>query len=142
MSETKSNEQLLDEQISLAAKQQEASLVIDFDAALAERVKRETPLRITFRGREFTVPRTLPAAFQLFFFRHCTYRDTKTGKVYTNVPEDRAYEFMRLMFGAEFVEFVQEHPDVPFDLIFDTLSTRVLEEWGLSVQPQGGDGKQ
>lgn len=137
----KTTSEILDEQLALAARQQEASLVIDFDAALQERARREAPLTIKFRGREFAVTRTLPAAFQLFFFRYCTKRDPKTGKVYTSVPEDRAYEFMRLMFGTEFVEFVQEQPDVPFDMVFDTLATRVLEQWGLSIQG-AADGQQ
>ena len=114
--QSRKNYELLEQAQEELTTQQERELIADYDAALAEWKAKQRPYYVRFNGKEYAVPRTQPFSYTLFVSRHTQ----KVGnKVMLVVPDDKQYEYIRLMLGDEFVEalgdsqveleFVQEH---------------------------------
>jgi hypothetical protein len=124
-------EEYLNQQVSKIAENQEAELLLDFDAAIEEQSK--IPYKVKFLGKIFDVPTEMPLGFATFFFRYC-YKKSN-GKAFIEVPEDRMIQFIELMFGKEMLRALETaKTPVSIDLVFNKLASSILEKWGYNTQ--------
>lgn len=125
--------------VELATKQEE-DLIGDYDAAYEEWQSRNRPYYVKFKGKTFEVPRSQPFAYALFISRH-------TKKVYDPVqrrdvvklviPDDQAYEYIRLMLGDEFVEALS-NSKVEMDFVMNHIAPDIHAKWQGSSGSAGG----
>lgn len=122
----------LDEQLEEIQETQEEELLIDFDKAIEE--LEEKPYHIKFINKIYEVPRKMPFEFATFFFRYC-YKKVK-GKVMIDVPDDKLYQFIQLMFGNEMITALETNSKrcINVDMVFDKLALKILDKWGYGVQ--------
>lgn len=120
----------LEEAANDAAIEEEKELFIDFDKVIEERGKK--PLQIKFQKKYFDVPCDMPFDFSMFFFRKCMFRD-QNGIQQFQVMEDDLVEFITLMFGIEFLEYL-EKSRISIKMIFDELALNILNKWGYGIQ--------
>lgn len=121
----------LDEKFEEIQEAQEADLLLDFDKAIEE--KKENPYKIKFIGKYYDVPRQMPFNFATFFFRYC-YKKIN-GKITIDVPEDKIFMFIQLMFGNEMIKALENNKQrVGIDMVFDKLALVILEKWGYGIK--------
>jgi len=132
-------ESYLNDQLKILADNQEAELLLDFDAAVEE--VEEKPYKIKFNGKIYDVPREMPLGFATFFFRYC-YKKIN-NKVTLEVPEDRMMQFIELMFGKEMLRALETSKKaVSIDLVFNKLAGTILAKWGYNVQSNNSETSQ
>lgn len=123
-------ENFLEEKFEEIQEIQEADLLVDFDQAIKE--KAEKPLYIKFIGKTFEVPRKMPFKFATFFFRYCYKKEH--GKIKIDVPEERLFQFMQLMFGNDFLTSIERNKkNISLELVFDVISVPILDKWGYGI---------
>lgn len=118
----------LDAAVAKAAAAEQKELSIDFDEALEEYRRQNKPLRVTFLGEQYELPRTTPANFAMFYIAYCLQRDGDQWRF--EVPEDKFREFLELMFGPRFSTRVAES-DVEIGFVLRQIVPRILVAWGL-----------
>lgn len=129
----------LDEQLKKLADNQEAELLLDFDAALEE--EQAKPYAVKFDGKVYYVPHEMPLAFATFFFRYCYKKNN--GRVILEVPEDRMMQFIELMFGKEMLRALEvSKKAVSIRVVFDKLAGTILSKWGYNVQSPSSETSQ
>jgi hypothetical protein len=126
----KDNEQFLNEKVQELKEQQESDLIIDFDAAIKEKKSQLKQYRVKFNE--------MPMSFGLFFFRHCYNK--KSGKMNVDIPEEKMYEFIELMFGKKLVEEFS-NSTVGMNLVFEKLSPQILKHWGYDTTDENVEKK-
>jgi hypothetical protein len=132
-------ESYLNDQLRILADNQEAELLLDFDAAVEE--VKEKPYKVKFNGKIYDVPREMPLGFATFFFRYC-YKKIN-NKVTLEVPEDRMMQFIELMFGKEMLRALEtSRKAVSIDLVFNKLAGTILAKWGYNVQSNNSETSQ
>ncbi|MFA7215376.1 MAG: hypothetical protein WC187_04955 [Bacillota bacterium] len=110
---------------------QEQELVMDYDEALREYQEENKPYKIKFKGRVFDVPRSMPFSFGLFYMRHCIKK--VKGKTVFEIPDDRMSEFIEKMFGAEFLEMLDQSADIEMHFVISKLIPDIMNNWGYTV---------
>jgi len=117
------HKQLIDEQ--------ENQLLVDFDAAYDEWKAKEKPLTVKFKGKTYPVPSRQPFAYSLFISRHTKRKyDHKLKREVPQlfIPEDKAEEYVRLMFGEKFLQAMKES-DVEVDFVMDKIAPEIHKMW-------------
>ena len=117
------HKQLIDEQ--------EHQLLVDFDAAYEEWKAKDKPLTVKFKGKIYSVPRRQPFAYSLFISRHTKRKyDHKLKREVPQlfIPEDKAEEYVRLMFGEEFLQAMKAS-DVEVDFVMDKIAPEIHKIW-------------
>ncbi len=131
MIDNEKREAYLEEQLQKLSENQEADLLLDFDAAIDE--QQEKPYKVKFNDKIFDVPKSMPVGFATFFFRYC-YKKVG-GKTSLEVPEDRLIQFIELMFGKEMVRAIEtSKKSVSIDMVFSTLAMTILDKWGYNIK--------
>ncbi|OFW61774.1 MAG: hypothetical protein A2Z35_05955 [Actinobacteria bacterium RBG_19FT_COMBO_36_27] len=133
----KSNEEreaFLEEKFEQIQEEQEAGLLLDFDKAIEE--KQAKPFTIKILGKFYNIPKQMPFKFATFFFRHC-YKKVN-GKLTVDVPEEKLFLFIQLMFGNEMLVAL-EHSNVSVEDVFDTLALEILSKWGYDIKGKKGN---
>lgn len=134
----KDNEKFLNEKVQELKEQQESDLIIDFDAAIKEKKSQLKQYCVKFNNKYFEVANEMPMSFGLFFFRHCYNK--KSGKMNIDIPEEKMYEFIELMFGKELVEEFS-NSTVGMNLVFEKLSPQILKHWGYDTTNENVEKK-
>lgn len=105
---------------------------LDFDQALAEHRQTLDPVQITFNGKTFTLPPSMPLSVWTYLQRH--------GDGEGNIPDDKAYEFVRLVLGQEFLEELDETgADLAF--VMETVIPAVTRKWQAPKKKSSGTDK-
>lgn len=126
----KDREKFLDEKFEEIQEAQEADLLLDFDKAVEE--AKEKPYKIKFLGNYYDIPRQMPFNFATFFFRNC-YKKVK-GNITVEVPDEKLYLFIQLMFGNEFLRALENNRKrISIDVVFEKLAVTILNKWGYGV---------
>lgn len=135
----KEREEFLDQKFEELQEIQEADLLMDFDKAIEEDQKK--PYTIKFLKKYYEVPRQMPFDFATFFFRYC-YKKIN-GKIVVDVPEERIFQFIQLMFGNEMIRALESNKKkrVSVDMVFDKLAMTILEKWGYGVSKKGNNAE-
>lgn len=113
---------------------QENTLLIDFDEALKEEEKKQLEMKLL--GKIFKLPPAMPFNFSTFFLRYC-YKKVK-GKMVIVLPEDKIIDFLRLMFGNDFLVLLENttNRNVTTDFVYKTIVPRIMKEWGQEVDTE------
>ena len=120
-------EKILDEKFNELQEIQEENLLIDFDKAIEE--YKSKPYYVKFNNKYFDVPRNMPLDFSMFFFRHCFKK--VNGKTLIDVPEDKMFQFIKLMFGNDMlISLENSKKRIGIDQVFETLAMPILNKWG------------
>lgn len=127
-------ENFLDQKFKELQAIQEADLLLDFDKAIEE--VSENPYKIAYAGKFYDVPRQMPFNFATFFFRHC-YKKIN-GKLTIDVPDDKIFQFIQLMFGNEMIRALESNRNISVDSVFEKLAIPILEKWGYGVNKDNG----
>lgn len=138
MSNLATNEErilFLDQKAQELQESQQEDLVADYDAALKEYETKNKPHLIKFSGEVFEIPNEMPFKFATFYFRHCVKK--VAGKTQMQVPEDRLYEFIELMFGKRFLS-VLETSDAGMNFVFRHIVPDIMKMWGQDVDASKG----
>jgi len=109
---------------------QQEELTADYDAALKEYETKNKPHLIKFAGEIFEIPREMPFKFATFYFRHCVKK--VAGKTQMQVPEDKLYEFIELMFGKKFL-YTLEKSDAGMNFVFQKIVPDIMKMWGHDI---------
>ncbi|GAK03124.1 hypothetical protein JCM19037_1417 [Geomicrobium sp. JCM 19037] len=115
---------------------QQESLAADYDVALKEYNEKDKPKVVKFNNEYFPVAKEMPFKFATFYFRHCVRK--VQGKTQMEVPEDRMYEFIELMFGEKFLSSL-ERSEAGINFVFQHIVPDIMGMWGHDVDTgQGG----
>lgn len=125
----------LDQKAKELQEVQQENLVADYDAALKEYETKNKPHLIKFSGEVFEMPNEMPFKFATFYFRHCVKK--VAGKTQMEVPEDKLYEFIELMFGRRFLD-VLEKSDAGMNFVFRRIVPDIMKMWGQDVDTKEG----
>jgi hypothetical protein len=131
--------ELLEKDFESLQKKQEESLLIDFDAAIKEAQQLKEKKYIKFHGKMIEIEKEMPFSFSTFFFRNC-YKKIN-GIIFYDVPDDKIYQFLHLMFGAELMKELEKENKLSLSFVFESIGLKVLEMWGYSVQQQQNSKK-
>jgi hypothetical protein len=119
--------------------EQEQQLIVDFDAAYDEWKAKDKPLMVRFKGKIYPVPRRQPFAYSLFISRHTKRQyDHELRKEVPRlfVPDDKAEEYVRLMFGEKFLRAMQQS-DVEVDFVMDRIAPEIHKQWQYEQATEG-----
>jgi|GEM_PF-4096191 len=118
------NTEILDRDLEEFTAEQEDSLIIDFDQAVAS--QRAKAITVNFDGDTFKLPSEAPAWLPLFI-----NRNTKNGEV----PDEKNLEMIERLLGKEFASKIVDgdYNHVSFKLVNDTILSPVMEHWGMSM---------
>jgi len=108
-------------------------ITLDFDEAIKEHETKNKPIQIKLKGKIYELPSSMPFTFLLYFSRHCVKK--KKGKEMIEVPNDKVWEFIEKMFGAEFTKAIEKH-NIGLETVMDTFVPRVLEAWGYKASEE------
>jgi hypothetical protein len=127
----------LNEKQDEMAQRQENGLVLDFDQALKE-AKHET-LTIKLLKESFELPAEMPYSFSMFFLRHC-YKKIK-GKWVVIMPDDKMTQFLDLMFGQRFLNFLEssKNQNISINFVFKKIVPEILDKWGYGLEKDNSD---
>lgn len=106
---------------------------LDFDKALEEHRKAEAPVKITFNGKDFELPPSMPLSVWTFVNRH--------GDKQGNITDDKAYEFIELVLGKRFLkELDKSSADVSF--VMNKVIPSITNKWQGAKKKLKQKGKQ
>jgi hypothetical protein len=118
----------LDRKLDEAIKAEVEENSIDFDRAYEEYQNKNKPIKIKFKGRTFNIPASVPTQFYVFYLRNCIRNEN--GKQIVDIPTDKMPEFIKLMFGEEFYEFIIQN-EIEFEFVIGKMASGILEKWKL-----------
>lgn len=118
----------LDRKLDEAIKAEVEENSIDFDRAYEEYQNKNKPIKIKFKGRTFSIPASVPTQFYVFYLRNCIRNEN--GKQIVDIPTDKMPEFIKLMFGEEFYEFIIQN-EIEFEFVIGKMASGILEKWKL-----------
>jgi len=118
----------LDRKLDEAIKIEVEENSIDFDRAYEEYQNKNKPIKIKFKGRTFNIPASVPTQFYVFYLRNCIRNEN--GKQIVDIPTDKMPEFIKLMFGEEFYEFIIQN-EIEFEFVIGKMASGILEKWKL-----------
>lgn len=124
----------LNEKESEIEKREEKELTFDFDKALEESKKKEEYMTLKLGGRIFKIPVKMPYNFGIFFLRYGFKK--VNGKMTVDLPDDKVNEFILLMFGQEFSNFLihQKDQSISIEFVFSNIVPPILDKWGYAVK--------
>lgn len=110
---------------------QESSLLIDFDAALKEEEAKGYKIKVL--EKYFYIPAAMPFNFSTFFLRHC-YKRIK-GKMVVTIPEDKMMDFLKLMFGNDFLICLENsnNRNLSIDFVYKKIIPVIMKSWGYNM---------
>ncbi len=113
----------LHEEAEKYRKEQQESLIIDFDEAVRE--EQSKAVKIKFQGKLYELPKSAPAWLPLFVNRHA-----KNGVL----NDEQNLKLIEGLLGKEFSDKIVDEQNnfVSFELVNDKILTPVMEMWGIS----------